>query len=117
LKDAETDRSGTNYVAIMVARIFKPARTAMQSGRARTKEWMLEYEPDAPRVVEPLMGWTSSADMKSQIRLSFATAQDAIAYCERHGIPYQVSDAKEPARRGIAYADNFAFNRRDQWTH
>ena len=101
----------------MVARIFKPSRTAMQSGKARTQYWQLEFEPDSARVVEPLMGWTSSADMKSQVRLRFATREEAVAYCERHGIPYQVQDSHEPARRSMAYADNFAFTRRGLWTH
>lgn len=101
----------------MTARIYKPARTAMQSGTAKTKEWLLEYEPEAARVVEPLMGWTSSTDMKSQIKLRFATKEEAVAYCEREGIPYQVMEPKEPTRRSIAYADNFAFQRRGQWTH
>ena len=72
----------------MTARIYKPARTAMQSGNAKTKEWVLDYEPEQPRAVEPLMGWTSSGDMKQQLRLSFATKEEAIAYCEREGIAY-----------------------------
>ena len=101
----------------MTARIYKPARNAMQSGTAKTKLWQLDYEPEAPRVVEPLMGWTSSTDMKSQVRLRFATREDAVAYCEREGIPYQVFEPHEPVRRSIAYADNFAFQRRGQWTH
>jgi ETC complex I subunit conserved region len=102
---------------IMAARIYKPTKTAMQSGTAKTKVWVLEYEPEEARVVEPLMGWTSSADMKQQVRLSFDTKEEAIAYAERHAIPYQVFEAKEPARRVIAYADNFAFSRRTPWTH
>lgn len=101
----------------MTARIYKPARTAMQSGNANTKDWVLDYEPGAPRVVEPLMGWTSSSDMNSQVRLRFASKDEAVAYCERHGIAYQVAEEKEPARRGIAYSDNFSFQRRGQWTH
>ena len=101
----------------MVARIYKPARTAMQSGTAKTKLWVLEYEPEQPRIVEPLMGWTSSSDMKQQIRLSFDSKEEAIAYCERHGIPYRTSEPQEPARRVIAYADNFAYSRRTPWTH
>src|SRR6186713_382731 len=101
----------------MTARIYKPARNAMQSGTAKTKDWLLEYEPQAPRVVEPLMGWTSSTDMKSQIKLRFGTKEEAIAYCERERIPYQVMEPKEPTRRTIAYADNFAFQRRGLWTH
>jgi hypothetical protein len=101
----------------MAARIYKPARNAMQSGTAKTKLWMLEYEPEAPRVVEPLMGWTSSTDMKSQIKLRFASKEEAIAYCKREGIAFQVMEPKEPTRRSIAYADNFAFQRRGLWTH
>ena len=101
----------------MVARIYKPAKTAMQAGEANTREWLLEYEPEAARAIEPLMGWTASSDMKSQLRLSFASKEAAVAYCERRGIPYQLSEAKEPARRQIAYADNFGYKRRDQWTH
>ena len=101
----------------MTARIYKPAKTAMQSGAANTKEWALDYEPEEPRVVESLMGWTSSGDMKQQLRLRFDSADEAIAYCERQGIPYQVFPESRSARRGMAYADNFSFRRRDPWTH
>jgi len=89
----------------------------MQSGTANTKEWVLEYEPEAAREVEPLMGWTSSADMRQQVHLRFANAAEAVAYCERNGIPYQVMEPKAPARRTISYSDNFAFKRREAWTH
>ncbi len=89
----------------------------MQSGTAKTKEWVLDYEPEEPREIEPLMGWTSSGDMRQQVRLRFATVEEAIAYAERHGIPYQVLEPKEPARRVIAYSDNFAYGRRIPWTH
>jgi len=101
----------------MVARIYRPAKTAMQSGTARTKEWLLEFEPEQPREIEPLMGWTSSGDMRQQVRLRFDTAEEAIAYCERHGIPCQVFGAKAPIRQAISYSDNFAFKRREAWTH
>ena len=101
----------------MTARIYKPARTAMQSGAANTKNWVLDYEPEEPRVVEPLMGWTSSGDMKQQLRLCFESKEEAVGYCERHGIAYQISEPREPARRAMAYADNFAFTRKDGWTH
>ncbi|MFG1428230.1 ETC complex I subunit [Roseixanthobacter glucoisosaccharinicivorans] len=101
----------------MVARIFKPARNAMQSGVGKTKHWVLEYEPERARSVEPLMGYTSSADMKSQIHLRFETKEEAVAYAERRGIPYQVFEPHEPVRRKIAYSDNFAFRRLGQWTH
>ena len=101
----------------MIARIYKPAKTAMQSGTAKTKEWVLDYEPEEPRQIEPLMGWTASGDMRQQVRLTFDNAEEAVAYCERHGIPYQVFEAKSSARRTMSYSDNFAFKRRDAWTH
>jgi hypothetical protein len=101
----------------MVARIYKPAKTAMQSGTAKTTDWVLDYEPEQPRAIEPLMGWTSSGDMRQQLRLRFDTAEEAVAYCKRQGIPYQVADAKTPTRRGMSYSDNFAFTRRGSWTH
>ena len=101
----------------MTARIYKPAKTAMQSGHAKTKEWVLDYEPEEPRVVESLMGWTSSGDMKQQLRLRFATKEEAVAYCERHGIPYQVFEDKPRRAAAMSYADNFAFTRRGSWTH
>jgi hypothetical protein len=101
----------------MTARIYKPSKTAMQSGFGNTKAWVLDFEPEQPRQVEPLMGWTSSADMRQQLKLRFDTQEEAIAYCERHGIPFQVFETHAPTRRGMSYADNFAFKRRDAWTH
>jgi hypothetical protein len=101
----------------MFARIYKPAKTAMQSGKAKTNDWVLDFEPEQPRTVEPLMGWTSSADMRQQVRLRFRSKEEAVAYCERNGIPFQIHLSNEPVRRAIAYSDNFAYNRRDAWTH
>lgn len=101
----------------MTARIYKPARTAMQSGTAKTREWVLDYEPEQPRAVEPLMGWTSSGDMKQQLQLRFATKDEAIAYCEREGIAYQVFESTPAKRARISYSDNFAAGRRGAWTH
>src|SRR5260370_40597916 len=101
----------------MMARISKPARTAMQSGAAKTKEWVLEFEPEQARQIEPLMGWTSSGDMRQQVRLRFDSAAEAIAYCERHGIAYPVFEAKPEARPTISSSGNFSFKRRAAWTH
>ena len=101
----------------MTARIYKPARTAMQSGTAKTKAWMLDYEPEEPRMVEPLMGWTSSDDMKQQVQVFFDTKEEAIAYCERRGIAYQVFESTPQKRQRISYSDNFAYTRRGAWTH
>lgn len=101
----------------MTARIFKPAKNAMQSGQAKTKDWQLDYEPEQQRVIEPLMGWTSSGDMKQQLSIRFHTKEDAVAYCEREGIAYQVLEPQDMKPRVKAYADNFAFRRSEPWTH
>ncbi len=101
----------------MTARIYKPSKTAMQSGLANTKAWALDFDQEEPRTVEPLMGWTSSGDMRQQLHLRFPSKEEAIAYCERHGIAYQVFEATPPVRRGISYSDNFSVKRRDAWTH
>ena len=101
----------------MTARIYKPSKTAMQSGQAATKDWLLEFEPEEPRTIEPLMGWTSSGDMKQQIKLTFDTKEEAVAYCEEIGIAYQVFEPEPVKRRIMSYSDNFAFTRRDPWTH
>ena len=102
----------------MLARIFRPSRNAMQSGRAKAVEWVLELEPSDARRSDPLMGWTQTADTgSSQVRLTFETKEDAVRYAESHGIAFQLVEPP-PAKRIIkAYADNFAFNRKVPWTH
>jgi ETC complex I subunit conserved region len=101
----------------MAARIYQPAKTAMQSGEARTKDWVLEFEPQSAETRDPLMGWTSSSDTLAQVHLAFDTKDEAIAYATRNGIAYTVSEPKP--RRAIrkAYADNFKFGRIGSWTH
>lgn len=101
----------------MSARIYQPAKSAMQSGLARTKEWVLEYEPAVPRAIDPLMGWTSSIDTRTQVRLEFDTKEEAVAYAERNGIAYTLAEPKprKPIRK--SYADNFKFGRVGAWTH
>jgi hypothetical protein len=101
----------------MRARIYKPAKNAMQSGRANTKLWLLEYEPERPREIDPLMGWTSSDDMRQQVQLEFATREEAIAYADNNAIPYQVFEPHVPAPKAKAYADNFRFDRKTPWSH
>ena len=100
----------------MDVRIFKPAKTAMQQGRAGTDRWVLEFEPGA-REVEPLMGWTSSRDTRRQLRLRFDSKEDAIAYAEKHGLMYTLDEPKERQIRPKAYAENFRFDRMGRWTH
>ena len=101
----------------MAARIYRPAKTAMSSGQAKARRWVLEYEPERAKTIEPLMGYTSSDDMRSQIRLEFESKEAAIAYAERNGIPYQLSEPKDHARPTISYSDNFRRDRSQPWTH
>jgi hypothetical protein len=101
----------------MLARIYRPTKTAMQSGRANTKEWVLEFEQAGPREVEPLMGWTASSDMNQQVRLEFDTKDQAIAYAARAGIPIQLTEPKERRSKPKSYSDNFRFDRKQPWSH
>ncbi|MFN3549062.1 MAG: ETC complex I subunit [Mesorhizobium sp.] len=101
----------------MSARIYSPAKTAMQSGKAKTGRWLLEFDPEMPKKIDPLMGYTTSADMKSQIRLVFDTREEAVAYASKHGIPFRVQEPKEAKRRQISYSDNFRYDRKAPWTH
>ena len=82
----------------MTVRIFRPAKTAMSSGVANTKLWVLEYSPSSAREVDPLMGWTSSGDMQSQIRLNFASKEAAVEYAKSKGLHFIISDHKSGAQ-------------------
>ncbi len=101
----------------MLARIFRPAKTATQSGRAKTHAWVLQFEPTSARIADPLTGWIQTRDMNGQISLQFDTREEAVAYAQRRGIPFEVLKDAEPNRRPKAYADNFAFQRKQPWTH
>lgn len=103
----------------MRARIYKPAKTAMSSGTAKTHLWVLEYVAEAARSVDPLMGWTSSADTQAQVKLTFDTKEAALEYAAAKGIDAMVQEPKErkPNIRAGGYGENFATNRRGVWTH
>ncbi|ABD56517.1 ETC complex I subunit [Jannaschia sp. CCS1] len=103
----------------MSARIYKPAKTAMSSGTAKTKDWVLEFLPSQARAIDPLMGWTSSSDMDSQVHLRFETAEAAKDYAKANGIEAVVLKPKsrKPNIRAGGYGENFATNRRGAWTH
>ena len=103
----------------MRARIYKPAKTAMQSGTAKTHNWVLEFAPSAPREVDPLMGWTSSSDTQAQVRLRFESKDAAMEYAQEHGIDAQVQEPKKRKAniRPGGYGENFATGRRGAWTH
>ena len=101
----------------MSARIYSPAKTPMQSGKGKTGFWVLEFDAEQRRTIDPLMGYTSSGDMKSQVRLTFETKEEAVAYASREGIAFRVDEPKEAKRRQISYADNFRYDRKFPWTH
>jgi hypothetical protein len=101
----------------MTARIYRPSRSATQSGLARTQFWVLEFAPEEPQQIDPLMGWTGSGDMKRQIRLTFASQDEAIAYAQKCGIGYRVEEPSRTTRKIMAYADNFKASRHGLWTH
>lgn len=103
----------------MRARIYRPARTAMSSGTAKTRQWVLDYEKGSARDIDPLMGWTSSDDTQSQVRLTFDSKEAALDYARANGIDAVVTEPK-PRRANIragGYGENFATNRRGTWTH
>jgi hypothetical protein len=89
------------------ARIYQRPKNAMQSGRARTDRWILEFEPAEKQRPDPLTGWAGSGDTPNQIRLGFPSAEAAQAYAEREGIAYHVVPAPERKLKLQAYADNF----------
>ena len=101
----------------MKARIYQPAKTSMQSGRSKIKRWVLEHPRSSVVKPEDLMGWQSSADTQRQVRIFFATKDEAIAFADAKGISYEVREPKTRTLRMKTYADNFAFDRKGAWTH
>jgi hypothetical protein len=103
----------------MPARIYRPAKSAMSSGQAKSRDWVLVYSNEVGRQVDPLMGWTSSDDTQTQVRLQFPTKEAALEYAKDHGIDAVVSEPKvrKPNVRARGYAENFATDRRGAWTH
>ncbi len=91
----------------MAARIYQRPKNAMQSGKARTDEWVLEFEQSEARKPDPLMGWAGSGDTQAQVVLTFETKDDAKAYAERYGIPARVHATPPRHLKLQAYADNF----------
>jgi hypothetical protein len=101
----------------MTERIFRPAPNAMQSGEGNSKRWMLVQEASTPREIDPLMGYTSSRDTETQIRLFFDTLEEAEAYARQAGIPYRVQKPHDPTVKRSSYPDNFRSDRKTPWTH
>ncbi len=103
----------------MHARIYQPARSAMQSGSAKSNRWIMEFAPNSARKLDPLMGWISSSDTRSQVQLIFDSCEAAVAYAKANGLAYSVSrpHRRRHVKRPRGYGENFAFERRESWTH
>jgi len=99
------------------ARIYMPPRSAMQSGRGKTQDWVLEFAPGEKQRLDPLMGWSGSGDTNGQVRLRFPTREEAVAYAASRGLRYEVEEPKPIRIKAKVYADNFRFGRTDNWTH
>jgi hypothetical protein len=101
----------------MFARIYQPTKNAMQSGHRNAGRWVLDFEGEKAREIDPLMGWTSSSDMRGQVRLEFESKEAAISYAKEHNIPVQVADPKLRQPKNKVYSDNFKADRVHSWTH
>ena len=103
----------------MRARIYQPAKTAMQSGTAKTKGWVLDFAQGSAREIDPLMGWTSTDETQTQVRLRFDSREAAEEYAHANGIVYEVLEPnkRKPVIRARGYGENFATDRRGVWTH
>ncbi len=93
----------------MKVRIYRPSKTAMQSGRSKSQQWVLEYELESPRRPEPLMGWTSSEDTLNQVRLNFDSPEDALAFAQKKGWDYTLEPFHLQETRPRNYGDNFRY--------
>jgi hypothetical protein len=101
----------------VAARIYRPSPNAMQSGKGKSKQWVLVFEPSAPREIEPLMGYTATTDTRSQVRLAFETLEAAETYARKEGIAYTVQPAHDRTAQRSSYPDNFRSDRKTPWTH
>ena len=91
-------------------RIYRPAKSATQSGRGRTRQWVLEFEPKGGKDNDPMTGWVGSGDTTNQVRLRFPDQARAIAFAEEHGYSYELRQPHQPTPKVKSYADNFRFD-------
>jgi NADH dehydrogenase ubiquinone Fe-S protein 4 len=98
-------------------RIYQPAKTAMQSGRARSRQWIVEFAPSAAQRPDTLMGWAGGGDTTRQVELRFDSRDAAVAYAERRGLDYEIEEPRAPAIHVKSYSDNFRSGRKTAWTH
>jgi len=101
----------------MTARIYRPSPSPTQSGRGKSKQWVLVYESAEARKIEPLMGYTASGDTSTQVRIAFDTLEAAETFARKNGIPYSVQPAHQSTVKRVSYPDNFRSDRKTPWTH
>jgi len=101
----------------MTIKIYKPSKSSMQSGQRNTKKWLAEYISDYEQVKDTLMGWNSSLDTKSQIKVFFETKEQAIEWAKKNNYQYFIEDLKKRKIKPKNYASNFDINRKESWTH
>ena len=101
----------------MTIKIYKPSKSSMQSGQGNTKKWLAEYISDTEQVKDTLMGWNSSLDTKSQIKVFFETKEQAIEWAQNNNYQYFVENQKKRKIKPKSYASNFDINRKESWTH
>jgi ETC complex I subunit conserved region len=107
---AGTRRRGGDE-AMALARIYRPSKTAMQSGRGQTRKWLLEYEPATRRSPDPLMGWSSAQDTLNEVRMRFPTLDEAVVFAKKHGLDYTIIEPQARTPKVKSYADNFRYDR------
>lgn len=90
-------------------RIYRPSKSAMQSGRSNIRKWVLEFEPSDGLQSDSLMGWSGSHDTSRQLKLYFPSKEDAIAFAKRRGLTYRTQEPRERVVQAKTYADNFAY--------
>ena len=94
-----------------LARIYRPSKTAMQSGRRQSRKWLLEFEPATRRDPDPLMGWSSARDTLNEVQLRFDTLDEAVAFADKHGLQYSIIEPHQRRPKVKSYADNFRYDR------
>ena len=104
---------GKKEVAVTTVQIFQPSKTAMQSGSGNSHRWVLEFEPSAPKLADPLMGWLGSSDTRTQVRLKFDSREEAVDFAKRKGLDYLIQEPKTRRIRPKSYAENFSYQRVD----
>ena len=101
----------------MTIKIYKPTKTAMQSGLGNSKQWLAEYISDIDSIKDNLMGWTGSADTKSQVKMFFDSKDKAIEWANQNNYQFFVEEPMIRKLKIKSYSSNFDMNKKESWTH